>query len=517
MTAGGYDLRPRQLRALLILLVVLPLLPSAVMVRFFIDAARYESTLLGENWSAFYASYAKALAGYAANQARREFAELFDEYDGDPRGLCGALSARSDVEGVLLFSKVLETGGEVWRDGQRDPSSEAPALLGMIGPLRAQGATWSHWRRLQGTGLFGRVFEGEDWWLVVLRDPAVIEAKLTRYIGDSVGSDITWMITTADKPPVFPSRMLGEGSVSQPLDSVAEGWVLWVGSGETSPRWNTGLGEQIRLYQQVSLLMLGAVLTVGIVAGWAITRQIRLQDIRSSALATVAHELKTPIASSKLLIETLESRKDKLDNDLRDYIPLLGSENARLANVVSDFLLFSKIEQKRYQPKQEVIPVKDIISEALDAVRSSLQQSGTHLLTHLPESPLHVRGERNVLARALVNLIENAIKHSGKPGVVEVVVRQSSTRHIDLLVCDKGDGIPPRELRRIFRPFHQADNKLSRSHEGAGLGLSIVKQIVAAHGGKVWAESDGLSGATFIIRLPLAKPAQSAGRNEAMR
>lgn len=504
MPAGGYDLRPRQLRALLILLILLPLLPSAVIVRFFADASRYERSTLGESWRDFYTSYAKALAGYSRNQSYREFEDAFDEAESSPVHLAQSLSARADVDSVLLFDRSLAPGGQVWKNGLPDDDADATALMGMIGSLRPPQNHQALWRSLQGTGMLARILEGDSWWIVILRTPAVVESKLNSYLEDASGSDITWKITTSIMPPIFPSNILGQGPVSHSLDAVAEGWTLWVGPDEYSARMNTGLGEQIRLYQQVSILVLGAVLTVGILAGWAITRQIRLQDIRSSALAAVAHELKTPIASSKLLIETLQSNYDQTDSCPRDYIRLLGIENERLANVASDFLLFSRIEQKRYQPKREPVAVHDIIREALASVHSAMHEAAIQVTTHLPETQLRVLGEQKTLTRALVNLLENAIKYSGDKKSIEVSARQAGARSIEISISDRGIGIPPRELRRIFKPFHQANNKLSRSHEGTGLGLSIVKQIITAHHGQIWAESDGHSGATFTIRLPSA-------------
>lgn len=507
MSAGGYDLRPRQLRALIVLLILLPLLPSAVIVRFFVDAARYELTMLADSWKGFYASYAKALSAYMYNQAVREFAGFVDRAGGADGSSARDISARADVDSVVVFSTGTATaGGEVWQSGRRVTGVDPPAAVGMIGTLRSYGSGQPLWRRLPGTGLLGRVIEGDGWWLVVLRDREDLKSALEKFIGGISGPDIRWQLIDDASTLVFPAKgFTGLASV-QSLDGIIDDWSLHVAPSDDAVPGDAGFAEQIRLYQQVSVLVLGAVLVVGLLAGWAITRQIRLQDIKNSALAAVAHELKTPIASSRLLIETIESSlADSSSAKWHDYIHLLAKDNARLAQVVSDFLLFSRIEQKRYQPQRTPIELGTVVDEALDMARATLEESGVAWNVRREDGDILVAGDRGMLARAVVNLIGNAVKHAPRGTEVTLTIRKSGTHHAELLVRDQGDGIPPAELRRIFRPFYQVDGSLSRHHEGTGLGLSIVRRVVAAHKGSIWAESDGKSGSTFIIRLPITR------------
>jgi len=257
------------------------------------------------------------------------------------------------------------------------------------------------------------------------------------------------------------------------------------------------------------ILLCAVVLLVALTAGWALSRRLRLSEMRNSALAAVAHELKTPIASSRLLIETLERHGAANPALLPEYLPLLSGENHRLARIIEDFLLLARMEQRKYAFHFEETALDEVIAAALEALRVPLSRPGTRFTLDLPERLPRLRADPDALQTVLVNLLENAVKYSeGDPEIrLSIALRP---RSLVLAVEDRGVGIPPESLSEIFKPFHQADNRLSRTREGCGLGLGIVRQIVRAHGGRVRAENRPGGGTRFTVILPV--PAGSRTR-----
>lgn len=250
--------------------------------------------------------------------------------------------------------------------------------------------------------------------------------------------------------------------------------------------------------------LIGVVVGVTFFAGylwWRDTRrELELAQLRSDFVASVSHELKTPLTSVQMLAETLRLRE--LGRPERhEYLDLILSESNRLGRLLRNVLDFAQVEKgtRVYQPQ----PVQ--LGAVLEAVSHVLQQplQEKHLALEVSgEAALELNADPDALEQAVLNLLYNAIKYSHPGGRIAVQTRREE-REAVIEVVDQGVGIHPREHRRIFERFYRAPEAHNRRIPGTGLGLALVKHIVEGHGGRVAVESAPGKGSTFAIRLPL--------------
>lgn len=309
------------------------------------------------------------------------------------------------------------------------------------------------------------------------------------------------------------------GSASSPADQLKVSVYL------TSP---TALYK----YQRVRTFWFGALITaaavaalVGLIAAYrAFHRQLRLSELKSDFVSSVSHELRAPIASVRLMAESLERGKVADPERQKEYFHFIDQECRRLSSLIENVLDFSRIEQgrKRYDfEPTDLLALTRHTVQLMDTyaaerrVRLSLVAPGDQL------SAIHYQlsADGKALQQALINLIHNSIKHSPLDAVVTIGLEldtRPATGNLDddlripengsrLLVWveDHGPGIPPAEHEKIFERFYRRGAELRRETQGVGIGLSIVKHIVEAHGGRVVVRSDVGQGSRFTIELPV--------------
>jgi signal transduction histidine kinase len=225
----------------------------------------------------------------------------------------------------------------------------------------------------------------------------------------------------------------------------------------------------------------------------------------------VTHELKTPLASTRLLVETL-LHADKLEEQpTREYLELIARENIRLSRLIDNFLTFSRIERNKYTFDFKEVSAGSIAGAAVTAVRERFQSSGCHFEVKIPSDLPSVRADADAMVTALLNLLDNAYKYSG--GSKQIGFRVGAENGaVTFSVSDNGIGLSPRDAKQVFKRFYQVNQHMSRSSGGAGLGLSIVQFIVSAHHGAVQVVSELERGSTFTVQLPVAdrSPIQEA-------
>jgi signal transduction histidine kinase len=248
----------------------------------------------------------------------------------------------------------------------------------------------------------------------------------------------------------------------------------------------------------------------------SLVRQHELNLQKSNFVSSVSHELRAPLGSIRLLAEGLE-RGTVTDADRRlEYFRLIGQETRRLGSLVENVLDFSRIEQGRKQYEFEPTRIDALLHRTVETFEPLAKERGVRLEVVVPDSgpPLELPADGRALQQALLNLLDNALKHSPEGARIRVQLEvrpapsnegESATAfsQLRLSVTDSGPGIPAADHERIFEPFFRRGSELRRDTQGVGIGLSIVRHILEAHGGRIDLVSQPGQGATFTLVLPV--------------
>jgi CheY-like chemotaxis protein/nitrogen-specific signal transduction histidine kinase len=243
-----------------------------------------------------------------------------------------------------------------------------------------------------------------------------------------------------------------------------------------------------------------------------LVRDIKDADRRKNEfLAMLSHELRNPLAPVRNAVQILNCCG--IDHpQLRTARDVIDRQVTHLARLVDDLLDVSRITRGKIRLQLEVIDIARVVASAVETSRPLIEKHGHDLIVTLPESSIRVRGDAARLAQALANLLNNAAKYTPDGGRIWLIGEIDET-DVVLRVRDTGAGIPTEMLVRVFDLFTQVDRSLDRSQGGLGIGLTLVKQLIEMHGGRVRASSAGLGrGSEFVVRLPiyLADPTVSA-------
>ena len=231
------------------------------------------------------------------------------------------------------------------------------------------------------------------------------------------------------------------------------------------------------------------------------TRLRELEQTRREFVSNVSHELRTPLSSINLMIETILSTEND-DEALDMFLPRIKQEVDRMVQLVADLLDLSRAESGGLRLRREQVDLGSVSANILKTFEQRAEQQGVAL--HFERESAHLDGDPDRLAQVLINLIDNAMRHTPAGGSVTVEVFPAGNS-ATLVVRDTGVGIPYNDLPHIFERFYVVDRSRARGSTGTGLGLSIVKQIVEAHGGTIEADSEFGLGATFTCVFPAAR------------
>lgn len=219
--------------------------------------------------------------------------------------------------------------------------------------------------------------------------------------------------------------------------------------------------------------------------------------------ADAAHELRTPIAAIRANVESVQGITELTNEEMQETLGAVDRQNKRLAHLVQDLLLLSRMEQMVLAENRQPCCLDELIHDLVESLSVLEIAASIKLLTQFPvKAPLWVMGDENQLVRLFSNLIVNALQYTPPGGIVTVTLERNET-HALIQIKDTGIGIAPSDQSRIFDRFYRVNNDRSRHTGGAGLGLAIVQAIIEAHHGDIKVQSELGKGSIFTIRLPL--------------
>ena len=403
-----HEIKPKQLRALLLLLVLLPLIPTVLMVRFVGDLVEIDR--------------AGAIERLAAS-AQQTLGKSEMTYAKQIGGFAGAVTS----EDVAAFYRGIVEG------------DQAVGILDETGKLIAGG-------------------------------------------------------------PRGPGGVLAQAS----LQNLSLPWSVEISLADQTAL-SAGVKDRMRNYIWTLILSIGAVAIIAVTAAITVGRQIALHELKTTSVATVAHELRTPLASMRMLVDTLREGRYRGESQLQEYLDMVASENLRLSRLIDNFLTLSRLERNEHAITLQPTSAHEIIEQAVNAMRAKLEVPGCHFTWDENEPLPDILADRDAMVVVLVNLLDNAVKYTGDEKRIDLRARDASGR-VFISIQDNGIGLSKSERKNVFRRFYQVDQKLSRSRGGCGLGLALVQHIVEAHGGRVDVNSQLGRGTTFTVSVPIATP-----------
>ena len=321
--------------------------------------------------------------------------------------------------------------------------------------------------------------------------------------GDTSHPHQTMMIRKAKEDHPLAASMCWDGGVPEVerrIDGAFSGLVLGI-----RPEGTT-IADISNRWTRIAFVILGALsllMLIGMILAYRnVASELALARLKSDFVSNVSHELRTPLALIRLYAETLELGRISSAGKHQQYYEIIRKESERLSSLINNILDFSRIEAGKKEYSFRETDVADLVRNTLESYRFEIEQNGFQFEQKIDNNlpPLHV--DREAIARSLLNLVNNAVKYSAAEKYLGVHLYRRNDK-VNLEVIDHGIGIPVKEQVKIFEKFYRVGDPLVHNTKGSGLGLSLVRHIVQAHGGVLAVESAPGRGSKFIITLPV--------------
>ena len=355
------------------------------------------------------------------------------------------------------------------------------------------------------------VFAGftlDDLYLKKCFFPSALKEAISDKMSDQGGNRIAMMISPADMEggmqgkPIAVTEGWGDGKpeVTRKFDEVFRGLALGVRYQGTSVK------ELGQAWVRQSFIILG-ILTLMTIGGLVLTKhmvskEMAVARLKSDFVSNVSHELRTPLALIRLYAETLELGRITTPEKKHQYYRIIRKESERLTSLINNILDFSRIEAGRKEYEFRETDIAELVRNTLDSYRYQIEQQGFALEENIQSNIPALQVDREAIARALVNLINNALKYSSEDKFLGVKLYRDNGV-VKLEVIDHGIGIGRHDQSKIFEKFYRAGDPLVHNTKGSGLGLSLVRHISEAHGGDIAVESTPGKGSKFTLALPV--------------
>jgi len=342
-------------------------------------------------------------------------------------------------------------------------------------------------------------------------DNAVLIQDRLPMIQDRIPVPGGWLVQVVDSAGRIIS---GEEALSS--GKADPGSAFTLGFDQDFPPWQIRIFQkfplsverQYNLRRNVYILIVAAVMAVLFLGGFMAIRstakEVELARLKSEFVSTVSHEFRTPLMSIRYLSEMLDGGRVKGEDKKKIYYSKINKESERLSRLIENMLDFSKIEAGIKEYKFEDLSVKEMVEEVAERFKQYMAGKKMTLDYEIQDDLPAVHADKEAISRALFNLLDNAVKYSGKNPIIHLRASHEGEA-VFLEVQDAGAGISKDDQKKVFQKFYRSSHPASKSIEGSGIGLTLVEHIVKAHGGQVTMESDLGQGTRVTIKLPVLR------------
>jgi len=348
--------------------------------------------------------------------------------------------------------------------------------------------------------------ETEGAWGIILDPDRFREDILSPALRQYVSSEETaWAVKGRDGGPILTSENPPTGTVTVRANFVSDfpDWSLEFY--QPPPRLlNTFLISRQGIYFYMFLLIAGILIFGLTLTVRAVSHELELAKMKSDFVSTISHEFKSPLTSIRQLAEMLHSGRVPSEERRRQYYDVLLEQSERLTLLTENILNLARIEEGRKEFVIEKTDIGALLQEIVLSIQDRVRHEGFSIELEVKKDLPIIMGDRVALAQVVTNLIDNAVKYSGESRRI-VVSASREGAFLTIAVKDFGIGIRKEDLDKVFERFFRGGDELTRTVKGSGLGLTLVKQIVEAHHGTAYAESEPGKGSIFFIRLPLPR------------
>jgi signal transduction histidine kinase len=338
--------------------------------------------------------------------------------------------------------------------------------------------------------------------------PSVLDEQLAQRTNEQSSNPMAMIIYPSEMDgehemkPLIATAGWGDGKpeVMRKMDDVFRGLTLGIKFQGTSVE---AMGRNF-VRRSFILLCILSLLTIGglLLTKHVVSKEMALARLKSDFVSNVSHELRTPLALIRLYAETLELGRITTREKKQQYYRIVRKESERLTALINNILDFSRIEAGRKEYEFRETDIGALVHNTLDSYRYQIESQGFAFEEKIDEDLPPVTVDREAIARAVVNLVNNALKYSADDKFLGVKLYRDNGS-VKLEVVDHGIGIARRDQSKIFEKFYRTGDPLVHNTKGSGLGLSLVRHITEAHGGEIEVDSTPGKGSRFVLSLPL--------------